>query len=141
MDREKIFMVVTGLIIGILAAVLVVSGNPGNMGFCIACFLRMPPEHWPAGRVGAVPETGKFLGLVIGAFIAAFTAGEFRSGVARQPCAVFPGNVYDDWCPGIFGLSSAGYPENWWEETSCGGRSGRFYRWGSPGCLLPQKRL
>jgi YedE family putative selenium metabolism protein len=80
LDREKIFMVVTGLIIGILAAVLVVSGNPGNMGFCIACFLRDATGALGFQRAGLVqylrPE---ILGLVIGAFIAAFTAGEFRS--------------------------------------------------------------
>ena len=29
-----------GLIIGILAVALVYFGNPANMGFCIACFLR-----------------------------------------------------------------------------------------------------
>ena len=31
---------VTGGIIGIIAVALVYFGNPGNMGFCIACFFR-----------------------------------------------------------------------------------------------------
>ncbi|MBQ1343350.1 MAG: YedE-related selenium metabolism membrane protein, partial [Firmicutes bacterium] len=30
----------TGLLIGIAALILGALGNPGNMGFCIACFLR-----------------------------------------------------------------------------------------------------
>ena len=33
-------IVVTGLILGLIAVFLQFSGNPGNMGFCIACFLR-----------------------------------------------------------------------------------------------------
>lgn len=80
MDREKLFMVVTGLVIGVLAAVLVVMGNPGNMGFCIACFLRDATGALGFQRAGVVqymrPE---ILGLVIGAFAAAFKAGEFKS--------------------------------------------------------------
>lgn len=80
MDREKTFLIVTGLIIGILAAVLVVLGNPGNMGFCIACFLRDVTGALGFQRAGVVqymrPE---IIGLVIGAFVAAFSAGEFRS--------------------------------------------------------------
>ncbi len=80
MDREKAFLIVTGLIIGILAAVLVVMGNPGNMGYCIACFLRDVTGALGFQRAGLVqymrPE---IIGLVFGAFISAFTAGEFRS--------------------------------------------------------------
>ena len=37
-DKGKLS--ITGAIIGIAAVVLTVLGNPGNMGFCIACFLR-----------------------------------------------------------------------------------------------------
>ena len=33
-------IVVTGAVIGLIAVVLVMLGNPKNMGFCIACFLR-----------------------------------------------------------------------------------------------------
>ena len=29
-----------GVIIGIIAVALVYFGNPANMGFCIACFIR-----------------------------------------------------------------------------------------------------
>ena len=31
---------VTGGILGLLAVLLVKLGNPGNMGFCVACFTR-----------------------------------------------------------------------------------------------------
>ena len=33
-------MTFAGLIIGVIASLLVLFGNPKNMGFCIACFLR-----------------------------------------------------------------------------------------------------
>ena len=38
--RERIQIVIAGLIIGVIASLLVFFGNPSNMGFCIACFLR-----------------------------------------------------------------------------------------------------
>ena len=38
--RERWQIVIAGLIIGVIAALLVYFGNPSNMGFCIACFLR-----------------------------------------------------------------------------------------------------
>ena len=40
MKKEKTTIVVAGVIIGVIAAMLVFFGNPANMGFCIACFLR-----------------------------------------------------------------------------------------------------
>ena len=38
--RERLHIVIAGLIIGVIASLLVFFGNPANMGFCIACFLR-----------------------------------------------------------------------------------------------------
>ena len=40
MKKEKTTIVVAGVLIGVIAAMLVFFGNPANMGFCIACFLR-----------------------------------------------------------------------------------------------------
>jgi hypothetical protein len=31
-------IIFTGLVIGLISVLLVKAGNPGNMGFCIACF-------------------------------------------------------------------------------------------------------
>ena len=33
-------IIVTGLLIGVAAVMLTKFGNPKNMGFCIACFIR-----------------------------------------------------------------------------------------------------
>ena len=41
---------VTGGILGLLAVLLVKLGNPGNMGFCVACFTRDI-----AGALGLLP--------------------------------------------------------------------------------------
>lgn len=38
--KEKLAVIITGLIVGVLGVLLVLAGNPKNMGFCIACFVR-----------------------------------------------------------------------------------------------------
>ena len=38
--KETPVIIGAGVIIGIIAVALVYFGNPANMGFCIACFLR-----------------------------------------------------------------------------------------------------
>ena len=53
--RERLHIVIAGLIIGVIASLLVFFGNPANMGFCIACFLR---------------DTAGGLGLIVGAAFA-----------------------------------------------------------------------
>ena len=39
-NNGKTGIIIAGLIIGAIASLLVYFGNPANMGFCIACFLR-----------------------------------------------------------------------------------------------------
>ena len=38
--REYGLILAAGVAVGIAALILTASGNPKNMGFCIACFLR-----------------------------------------------------------------------------------------------------
>ena len=79
-----------GLGIGVIAAALVALGNPGNMGLCVACFLRDIAGTFGGARLGMAgvaylrPE---LLGLVLGAMGAAAVTGEFRprGGVAVVP--------------------------------------------------------
>lgn len=40
MKKVNWIVLVTGLAVGAAALVLTLLGNPANMGFCIACFLR-----------------------------------------------------------------------------------------------------
>lgn len=80
MDREKIWMIAAGVIIGGLAVLLVAMGNPGNMGFCIACFLRDTAGGLGFHRAAVVQYVRpELIGLVIGAFIAAVGSREFKS--------------------------------------------------------------
>ncbi|UTC77295.1 YedE-related selenium metabolism membrane protein [Treponema sp. OMZ 799] len=77
--KKHLMVIVTGAVIGIAALVLVRFGNPGNMGFCIACFLRDIAGALKLHNAGVVqymrPEV---IGLVIGAFVLAFAKKEFK---------------------------------------------------------------
>ena len=39
-SKEKTSLIIAGSITGIISVLLVMMGNPTNMGFCIACFYR-----------------------------------------------------------------------------------------------------
>ena len=70
--------IIGGLIMGAIAALLAILGNPANMGLCIACFTRDI-----AGALGlhsaAVVQylRPEVMGIVLGAFIAAVVSKEF----------------------------------------------------------------
>lgn len=70
--KKKIswWVIVTGAIVGLSAVLLTHFGNPANMGFCIACFLRDIAGSLglhSAGKVQYIrPE---IIGLVLGAFV------------------------------------------------------------------------
>ena len=38
--KAKSLVILAGAIVGISAIILTLYGNPANMGFCIACFIR-----------------------------------------------------------------------------------------------------
>ena len=38
--KEKKWLLLGGAVVGLAAVLLVLLGNPANMGFCIACFIR-----------------------------------------------------------------------------------------------------
>ncbi len=79
MKLDRPLIILSGLFIGIAAVVLALKGNPPNMGFCIACFERDVAGALGLHRAGLVqylrPE---IIGIVLGAFIAALVAGEFK---------------------------------------------------------------
>ena len=85
--KKHLMVILTGVIIGISALVLVKFGNPGNMGFCIACFLRDMAGALKLHNAPVVqymrPE---IIGLILGAFIIAFAKKEFKP---RGGSAVF----------------------------------------------------
>ena len=88
--RERIQIVVAGLIIGVIASLLVFFGNPANMGFCIACFLRDTAGGLGLHRAAAVqyirPE---IIGLVLGSFVMALAKKEFSAKGGSAPVTRF----------------------------------------------------
>lgn len=83
-------IIATGGIIGAVAVLLVVLGNPGNMGFCIACFLRdiagATKLHSAAIVQYLRPE---IIGLILGAFVASLVAREFKPRGGSAPATRF----------------------------------------------------
>lgn len=70
-----------GLVIGVLAAVLVKAGNPGNMGLCIACFLRDIEGFFTGsitGQGGVAYLRPEIIGIILGSLGAALFAKEFK---------------------------------------------------------------
>ena len=88
--NDKLFIIIAGLVIGVIAAGLAFLGNPKNMGFCIACFLRDTVGGLGLHRAAPVqyirPE---IIGIVIGAFCAAFAKKEFSSKGGSAPMTRF----------------------------------------------------
>lgn len=78
--NQKWLIVLTGGVLGALAVLLVKFGNPANMGYCLACFLRDTAGGLGLHRASTLqyirPE---IIGLVIGAFASAVVTREFKS--------------------------------------------------------------
>lgn len=83
-------IVLAGGLVGLAAVILTALGNPANMGFCIACFLRDI-----AGSVGmhsaAVVQyfRPEIVGLVLGAFIMSIASKEYRAKAGSSPATRF----------------------------------------------------
>ena len=90
MKKVNWLVVATGGLVGLAAVVLTLLGNPANMGFCIACFLR--DIAGATGMHGAAvvqyfrPE---IVGLVLGAFIMSVATKEFRAKAGSAPAVRF----------------------------------------------------
>ena len=83
-------MIITGLFIGVAAALLQRLGNPPNMGICVACMVRDISGAVGLHRARAVqyirPE---IIGFVLGALFAALAAREFRARAGSAPIVRF----------------------------------------------------
>lgn len=90
MKKQNIWVLVTGLVIGAAAVLLTALGNPANMGFCIACFLRdiagATKLHTAAVVQYVRPE---IIGLVLGACIMSMATGEFKARAGSSPAVRF----------------------------------------------------
>lgn len=88
----------TGLAVGAAAVLLTALGNPDNMGFCIACFLRDIAGALNLQRAGFDAEVGtgivqyirpEIIGLVLGSTVIAFARKEFRPKGGSSPMLRF----------------------------------------------------
>lgn len=90
MNSEKRLIILTGLTIGVLGALLVKFGNPANMGFCIACFVRDITGALGFHQAKVVqylrPE---IIGMILGAFISSLFFREFGSRGGSAPMLRF----------------------------------------------------
>ena len=87
---ERVHIAIAGGIIGIISVALVLLGNPANMGFCLACFIRDTAGGLGLHRAEAVqyirPEV---IGLVLGAMILSLVRGEFSPRGGSSPITRF----------------------------------------------------
>ncbi|MBQ2830458.1 MAG: YedE-related selenium metabolism membrane protein [Oscillospiraceae bacterium] len=88
--KINLLVVISGVAVGIAALVLTALGNPANMGFCIACFLRdiagATKMHSAAVVQYVRPE---IIGLVLGSFIMSVATREFRAKAGSSPATRF----------------------------------------------------
>ncbi len=84
--RKNLMVIITGAVVGIAALLLQQLGNPANMGFCIACFVRDISGsihlHKSAVTQYFRPE---IVGLVLGSFIISLFRKEFRPRGGSSP--------------------------------------------------------
>ena len=87
---NKLGLFVSGLVLGLIAVVLAMGGNPGNMAFCIACFIRDIAGGLKLHQAGVVqyfrPEIA---GLVVGSFLIAVASKEFKVTSGENPLQKF----------------------------------------------------
>ena len=90
MKKENIIVISAGVAVGLAAIALTLLGNPANMGFCIACFLRDIAGacglHSAAKVQYLRPE---IISLVLGAFIMSVATREFRARAGSAPAVRF----------------------------------------------------
>ena len=78
-SKEFRNLAIAGSVVGLAAIILTALGNPKNMGFCIACFVRDIAGGLKLHNASVVqyirPE---IIGLILGSFLIAVITKEFR---------------------------------------------------------------
>ncbi len=88
--KKNLWVLLTGGGIGGIALVLVAAGNPANMGFCIACFLRDIAGACRLHSAEAVQYVRpEILGIVLGACAVSLIRREFKPRGGSAPVTRF----------------------------------------------------
>ena len=86
----NLLIIGTGIAVGLAAVLLTSLGNPANMGFCIACFLR---DIAGACKLHQAPVVQylrpEIIGLVLGSTIMALATKEFKARAGSSPAVRF----------------------------------------------------
>lgn len=89
MSQNKL-VILSGIIVGALSVLLIILGNPVNMGICVACFIRDIAGGLGLHRAELVqylrPEIP---GFILGSFIVSSLTGEFRARGGSAPLTRF----------------------------------------------------
>ena len=85
-SKEKAQIIIAGLVIGVIASLLVLFGNPKNMGFCIACFIR---DTAGALKLHTAPVVQyvrpEIIGIILGSFLLSLAGKEFSPRGGSSP--------------------------------------------------------
>ena len=79
-----------GIVTGFAAFILALAGNPGNMGFCIACFLRdIAGSLSLHGSETVQYMRPEIIGIILGSFVISLLTGEFSPRSGSSPLLRF----------------------------------------------------
>ena len=138
--KETPIIIGAGVIIGIIAVALVYFGNPANMGFCIACFLRDTSGALGFHSAAAVqyirPE---IVGLVLGSCILALATKEFKPRGGSAPVTRFVIGMF--FMIGCLMLPIPHDPSSGWRRFQRHLWFDRIYCWNPCRSIFPEKRL
>lgn len=90
LSDSKKKLALAGVVCGLVAACLAYFGNPANMAFCIACFIRDTAGAFGMHQAEVVQYARpEIIGLVLGAFIISVATKEYRSTAGSSPMIRF----------------------------------------------------
>ena len=90
MKKRNLWVILTGVVIGLSALALTALGNPGNMGFCIACFLRDTSGALKFHSAEVVQYVRpEIVGMILGAMLIAMLTKEFKPRGGSSPMTRF----------------------------------------------------
>ncbi len=90
LSDSKVKLAIAGAVCALVAVCLAIFGNPANMAFCIACFIRDTAGALGLHQAEAVQYVRpEIIGLVLGAFIISAATKEFRPTGGSSPMIRF----------------------------------------------------
>jgi len=90
MKKRNFWVILTGVVIGVAALALTALGNPGNMGFCIACFIRDTSGALKLHAAEAVQYVRpEIVGMILGAMVVSIVTKEFKPRGGSSPMTRF----------------------------------------------------